>query len=113
MRLTPDIAEYDCEQIGTVLAVLVGHDAERDEQEFWSPVEIVSYLQVSQLRGMNDKPGRPRFFCQLPQADRSIIVPKPDKPYRLRVRFYPPGPGAVEALLLRSAVAAPACDDPF
>jgi hypothetical protein len=34
MRLTPDIAEYDCEQIGTVLAVLVGHDAERDEQEF-------------------------------------------------------------------------------
>jgi hypothetical protein len=74
-----------------MLAVMVGHDAERDEQEFWSPVELVSHLQVAQLRQlMNAQPGRPRFFCKLPEADRFIIVPKPDKPYRLRVRFHPP-----------------------
>ena len=32
-------------------------------------------------------PGR---TLELPETDRFIIVPTPDKPYRLRVRFYPP-----------------------
>ncbi len=74
MKLKPDTTEYDCEPIGTLLVVMVGHDAGRDEREFWSSVDVISHLQVQQLRQpMNDMPGRPEFSasCQKPIASSS------------------------------------------
>jgi hypothetical protein len=91
MKLEVGKTEYDvAEPIGLVLGVLVGDEWESAPTR-WHVLDLMHFHQVEQLRAqMKDHPGRPRYVAKVPERDRLILAPPPDKPYELKLRFYPP-----------------------